>query len=143
MTETDFSPKLIEYSEKDDKFRVTGYGGRYGNTMNIARILSCERTGNTNDTSEFKRKKTRTLEFDLTDERKALERVMLHFAHFEKQAVRTGDKTYHVTLKYDRDDETEMVIHILSFGPMIKVIAPDRFIDLIKQRLIRQKRQVW
>ena len=36
-------------------------------------------------------------------------------------------------------DETEMVIRLLSFGPMVKVIAPESFVDLIKKRLVDQK----
>lgn len=35
--------------------------------------------------------------------------------------------------------ETEIVIRILSFGPMIKVVAPAHFENLIKERLIKQK----
>ena len=42
-------------------------------------------------------------------------------------------------VKYDKDDETELVIRILSFGPMVKVIEPYSFVDLIKKRLMMQK----
>ena len=63
----------------------------------------------------------------------------MHFAHFEKQAEKLDDKRYKVTVTYDKDDETEIVIRILSFGPMVKVTAPQHFVDLIKERLISQK----
>ena len=46
----------------------------------------------------------------------------------------------HQVMVYHKEDETEIVIRILSFGPMIKVTAPVHFIDLIKQRLIEQKK---
>ena len=36
-------PKYLEYSEKDDKFRVAGFGSRLGGTVNLGRIISCER----------------------------------------------------------------------------------------------------
>ena len=42
-------------------------------------------------------------------------------------------------LFYDESDETEMVIRLLSFGPMIKVIEPLAFKQLIRQRLKKQK----
>ncbi len=32
-----------------------------------------------------------------------------------------------------------MVIRILSFGPMFKVVQPDHFVNLIKERLRKQK----
>jgi predicted DNA-binding transcriptional regulator YafY len=64
---------------------------------------------------------------------------MLHFAHFEKQAQRLGDDQYLLHLKYDKDDETEMVIRVLSFGPCVKVLEPQHFAELIRERLITQK----
>ena len=39
----------------------------------------------------------------------------------------------------DRFDETEIVIRVLSFGPYIKVLEPECFVNLIKERLISQK----
>ncbi len=36
-------PQYLEYSEKDDKFRVHGLGRRFGETVNLGRILKCER----------------------------------------------------------------------------------------------------
>ena len=75
----------------------------------------------------------------ITDERSALERSMMHFAHFEKQAERLDDDKYILHLKYYENDEREMVIRALSFGPCVKVLEPQSFVDLIKERLIAQK----
>ena len=132
-------PHNIEYSEKDDKFRVMGDCDMQSRVINIGRIVSCRPYEG--DISRLKEKELRqeTVEFDLYDTRKALERVLMHFAHFEKEVVRIDDEHYHVTLKYEHSDETEMLIRILSFGPMIKVTAPKSFILLIKMRLERQK----
>ena len=82
----------------------------------------------------------RSVVFELKDERDALERVLLHFAHFEKTAERIEKNRYVVTIHYNKEDETEMVIRILSFGPVIKATAPEHFINLIKQRLLKQKK---
>ena len=81
----------------------------------------------------------RSVIFELTNQRNALERVLLHFAHFEKQAEKVDEDKYLVTVYYDKEDETEIVIRLLSFGPMIKVVAPRHLVDLIKERLINQK----
>ena len=35
-------PEYLEYSEKDDKFRLVASGCRYGKTINLGRILSCK-----------------------------------------------------------------------------------------------------
>ena len=141
LTHIVLMPESLEYSEKDDKFRLIGSGCRYGGTVNLARIVSCKPYTKPYEINSGKtvQPKKRTVEFELIDKRKALERVLLHFAHFEKQAEKIGVDRYRVTVSYDKDDETEMVIRILSFGPMIKVTAPQNFAELIKERLINQK----
>ena len=76
--------------------------------------------------------------FELMDHRNALERVLLHFSHLEKETRKLEEGKYLVTLKYDKEDETELVIRILSFGPFIRVTEPESFIDLIRERLVKQ-----
>ncbi len=135
-------PVGFEYSPKDDKIRVLSVGSKY-RTCNLARILDCRYTeGGTafmhqpiEDTPARE-----TLILLVTDERRALERVMLHFAHFEKQAERMDDLHYRLTLRYDPGDEAELVIRTLSFGHHVKVLAPDRFVSLIRERLIKQRK---
>lgn len=128
----------LEYSEKDDKFRIITRDSGMA-IINVGRIISCERYEGSRVRAMKRNPKTKKLVFDVTNERNALERSMLHFAHFEKQTEKIGENLYRVTLFYDKDDETEMVIRVLSFGPKIKVIEPDDFINLIKDRLKRQK----
>ena len=136
------APYKIEYSEKDDKFRLISKVKNRHSILNIARINSCEltETSMTDDLSEEdlpdNRRTSVTLE--IYNERKAMERVMLAFAHFEKSAVQISDDVYRLTLNYDSFDETELVVRVLSFGPMVKVIEPQRFVDLVKERIERQ-----
>ena len=35
-------PEYLEYSEKDDKFRLITSGCRYGHIINLGRIISCK-----------------------------------------------------------------------------------------------------
>lgn len=134
-------PQYLEYSEKDDKFRVIARDFRLGVTVNLGRIVCCEKYVGDEKGKVFRRisPRKRTVVFELKNERSALERVLLHFAHFEKQSEKLGEKHYKITVAYDKDDETELVIRILSFGPMIKVVAPAHFENLIKERLMKQK----
>lgn len=134
-------PQYLEYSEKDDKFRVIARDFRLGVTVNLGRIVCCEKYVGDEKGKVFRRisPRKRTVVFELKNERSALERVLLHFAHFEKQAEKLDEKHYKITVAYDKDDETELVIRILSFGPMIKVVAPAHFENLIKERLMKQK----
>lgn len=135
-------PKYLEYSEKDDKFRVVGAGGRFGSTINLSRILHCMAYEDTYHriTGKMNLSKPKKVVLELTDQRHALERVLFHFAHFQKEAERLEKDKYRITVFYDSEDETELVIRILSFGPLVKVMAPSQFVNLIKERLQKQQR---
>ena len=136
------APYKIEYSEKDDKFRIISKVKNRHSILNIARINSCELTDNSkvDDISEEdlpdNRRTSVTLE--IYNERKAMERVMLAFAHFEKSAVQVSDEVYRLTLNYDSFDEIELVVRVLSFGPMVKVLEPESFRNLIQERISKQ-----
>lgn len=133
--------EYMEYSEKDDKFRLIGSGPRHAETVNLGRIVRVRPYNKPYETHSVKglSPKKRNVQFELVDSRSALERVLMHFAHFEKQAEKLEENRYRVTITYDKNDETEIVIRILSFGPMVKVTMPQSFVDLIKERLISQK----
>lgn len=133
-------PIRLEYSAKDDKFRLIAAGGRSPTSINIARLRSVTLLEPYDpETQTDVRPRKDTLVLEVRDERNALERVMLHFSHFEKQAEQIDDRHYRLTLRYDRDDETELLIRVLSFGPLVKAVAPERFISLIRERLQKQK----
>ena len=134
-----FYPKEFEYSVKDDKIRILATGCKF-KQFNLGRVVSCDfynGYGPWHEKPKAERRKDLTLL--ITDERNALERAMLHFAHFEKQAERTDDGRYILRLKYYENDESEIVIRVLSFGPYVKVLEPESFVNLIKERLISQK----
>jgi hypothetical protein len=136
-----FIPYKIEYSSKDDKFRLITIGGWYGYMINIGRVKQCELLdGYSKKAFAPPVLRTTTLTFVLTDERNALERVMLHFSDCRKETRRLENGKYLVTLWYKPQDVTELVIRILSFGPMIRVTAPDSFISLIKERIDKQRK---
>jgi len=113
----------------------------YVKGINLGRIIFCEPYEGEYTPRKNTREITnlRNVELEVIDERKALERALLHFAHFKKQAERIEGDKYKVTVTYDGDDETEILIRILSFGPMVKVTGPDHFLNLIKDRLKKQK----
>lgn len=139
LIETCVIPERLEYSEKDDKFRLISSGFRFDSIINLNKILYCEKIY-----QNFPKRRSKLLQnhcelqLELLDERNALERVMLHFSHFEKEAVKIDEQKYRVKIIYDKSDETELLIRVLQFGAKVKVIAPDDFIERIKERLTAQ-----
>ena len=137
---TKFIPEKIEYSEKDDKFRVITSGCRYFSVVNLAKITKCSLYNGSCEIKPILKQVSRSfITMIVKDERNALERAMLHFAHFEKQVEKMGDNKYKVTIKYNTDDETEMVIRVLAFGPLVEVVEPADFRELIKNKLKKQQ----
>ncbi len=133
-------PEYLEYSEKDDKFRLITSGCKYVRIINVARIISCKLYfGDKLNSSVVYNEVTKNVTFELTDKRNTLERAMIHFSNFEKTIVKSGEGLYTVNIFYDESDETELLIRILSFGPTVKVVAPESFTELVKERLIKQK----
>ena len=133
-------PVRLEYSEKDDKFRLVTAGWRSVSTVNLAKIRACVHyTGEKPLDNEVREKLYDIITLKVTDERNALERVMLHFAHFEKQAEKLDKKHYLVKIKYSHDDEPEMVIRILSFGPLVEVVGSETFRNRVIEKLKKQK----
>lgn len=132
------TPHFLEYSEKDDRFRLIAAGRNRHWVINLSRVTQCSIAQRV-DQIPLKEAVKDTVCFELEDRRNALERVLLHFSHLEKETKRLSERKYQVTLKYDRQDETEMVIRILSFGPVIRVTEPEHFIVLVRERIEKQR----
>ena len=132
------TPHYLEYSEKDDRFRLFASGWKRSWIFNLSRITECVLADN-NRCAPLREAGKSHVTFELENRRNALQRVLLHFSHLEKETKRIGDNRYQVTLIYDRQDETEMLIRILSFGSVIRVTAPEHFIGLIRERIEKQK----
>lgn len=133
-------PKKLEYSEKDDKFRLLTLGNHHVSQINLGRIISCSVCQRDKECEiEAKPQNKKSVTLKITNERNALERCLLHFAHFKKRVERGEENAYFVYINYNESDETELVIRVLSFGPMVEVIEPSEFRNLIIDRLKRQK----
>ena len=133
------TPHFLEYSEKDDRFRLIASDRKRRWTINLSRIAQCE-PAFTCEHFPLPEPDMAEVTFELEDRRRSMERVLLHFSHLEKKTKRMDDTHYRVTLRYDRQDETEMVIRILSFGPAVRVTEPEHFIGLIRERIEKQRR---
>jgi hypothetical protein len=130
-----YTPHHLEYSAKDDKFRLATSAG----FVNLARITQCTSLDAISPTDKPYHEKEDWVVFNLIDQRGALDRVLLHFSDLRKETRQTGEDTYEVTLWYDAHDRTELVIRLIAYGPLIRVTQPENMIVLLKQRLLKQQ----
>lgn len=144
------APCQLQYSSKDDKFRLLcleHYKNQFSREMvlNLSRINACHlsRKQAPEDLKqkwfEKERKMPEPVVIEISGERNSLERCMLHFARYEKQTEYDSEKQVYISsIYYDPADETELLIDILSFGPVIRVLGPEPFLELVRDRVKRQ-----
>lgn len=144
--QTQAVPLAVEYSRKNDKFRfhcISRAGG--GLVMNAGRIRSAIPTGhiaeNLPSAEKYfaSRRCSTPVTVEISPERNGVERFMLEFAGYEKESeldLTTGKCT--AKIWYDKYDETELLIMLLSFGPIINILSPEGFRRQAAERTARQ-----
>ena len=132
-------PYRLEYSEKDDKFRLLAIQKERPLILNLSKIISCEQLEPISVEPRIPELQKVKLVLELINQRNALERVMLHFSHLEKETVQLDRKKYRITLWYEPRDERELLIRVLSFGPRLKVVEPASMVEQIKNRIKKQQ----
>ncbi len=149
----DHRPLRLEYSAKDDKFRVytakVWHGAFQGyHILNLNRIRdvgpSAEQYSGRLDLESWRirHRCNQPLLLRVTGERNGIERFMVEFSSYEKQSeYDEATKTCTVKLWYQQDDETEVLIRLLGFGPVIQVLGPERFVSQMRERVLRQAEQ--
>ena len=145
-----YVPARLEYSVKNDKFRLIALkksnNGMKPEILNIARIQTVQLTEkklpSSVDVNAIIRNSyyREPLRLHIINRRNALERTMLHFANYEKNTTKINENTYECLIYYNQTMETELLIEVLSFGPMLRVIGNDRFLNSLRTRLKNQKK---
>lgn len=146
-----YLPCRLEYSIRNDKFRLLATemkknGNNRIEIMNLERMKevtlipsSSADIPNINDiirNSYYKE----PVRIKIHNKRNALERAMLQFANYEKNTTKIDEDTYECLIYYNLKNETELLIEVLSFGPVIEVLGSHRFLRLLKERLLKQYR---
>lgn len=135
---TNLVPITLEYSAKDDKFRLQGMAGSRHVTLNLGKIITVELGEPLEQELSLISASQEKLVLELVDERHTMMRALMHFSDLAKETEKLDDTHYLLTVYYDKNDETEMVYRVLSFGPTMKVREPECFVELLKERLKEQ-----
>lgn len=136
----DLIPTDLEYSAKDDKFRLQCIEGKRRITLNLGKMIDVELGEHfeVECLASVPEEPQKKVVMELVDERKTLERALIHFSDLAKETDRLDDTHYRLTIYYDKCDETELLFRILSFGPTVIVKEPESFVELIKKQLREQ-----
>lgn len=145
-----FLPCKLEYSIKNNRFRLLALEVRKHSryrffTINLSRITEIipleQYAKYTPDINRYIKRgyHKEPVTLLIRNERNALERTMLQFANYEKNTTRIGENLYQCEIYYNKSNETELLIEVLSFGPMVKVIGNAGFLKQLRERLKRQK----
>ena len=135
---TNLVPITLEYSAKDDKFRLQGMAGSRHISLNLGKIITVELGEPLAEELPLVSVSQEKLVLELVDERHTMMRALMHFSDLAKETEKLDDTHYLLTVYYDKNDETEMVYRVLSFGPTMKVREPECFVKLLKERLKEQ-----
>ena len=137
-------PQYIEYSGREDKFRL--YAGDPGAVepdeplrLNISRILECRLLDESIPFVTKVKTRRETVVMELVDGENTLERAMFHFSFLEKKTERLENGRFRITLYYAKADETEILIRILSFGHQLHVISEGYIREELTARLASQR----
>lgn len=137
---TDLVPLSLEYSAKDDKFRLQAMAEHKQVTLNLGRIISVEAGDVIKAAKQLLKSETaqQKLVLEIEDERSTMVRALMHFSDLAKETEKLDDMHYLLTVYYDKSEETEMLFRVLSFGPTVKVREPESFVKLLKEKLKEQ-----
>ena len=130
-------PLKLDYSIKDDRFRLVIYRRHAYNYLLLSKIISC-RLGQEAKNIDIGLFDDSELCFTLFDEHNALERIMLQLADYKKEVYRLNDGNYEVKLYYNKGDEGQIIGRLLSFGPYVRVKSPDSVVRQIAQKVSEQ-----
>ena len=144
-----YLPCRLEYSIKNNKFRLLAVKTSTNNVQTVE-ILNLARMKDVTPLPRFAVEPPdlnslirssyykEPVRLRIHNKRNALERAMLQFANYEKNTTKIDTDTYECLIYYNQKMETELLIEVLSFGPMLTVLGSERFLRLIRQRLHRQ-----
>ncbi len=145
-----FQPLRLEYSLKNDKFRL--FTAKLHNNSEFKYyILNISGINNVSVSNKswvdsvsisgfFKfRKSLEPITVKVINERNGINRFMMEFACYEKYTeYDSQNDTITSQIWYDTQTETELLIRLLSFGPVLEIVSPKKVREQAKQRIKKQ-----
>lgn len=138
-------PVSIEYSMRDGRFRVSLYSLDDKRPV-MANIFTLTGLRLVDEDVGIDREAAKRLLFEqkyseepivleVTDRKAAMERCFMCFSGMERTARSLGNNKYEIRLNYYLFEEENLIRNIISLGPFVRVISPQRIADEIIARV--------
>ena len=140
VVEDVFEPISLQYSTKENRFRLFAYprGRDLIYMINLSRITEAS----VKDVIRSPRKgevELSYVELIFKRARETPQRLLLYFSNYERQTKKLDENHFSVKIAYPKADESEVLVNLLSFVPMVKVVAPEQMKEKFDERIRKQK----
>jgi hypothetical protein len=138
-------PVSIEYSMRDARFRVSMYS-LDDNRPVMANIFTLLDLRIVDEEVSMDRETAKRLLFEqkhseepvileVIDKKAAMERCFMCFSGMERTARELGNGKYEIRLNYYLFEEENLIRSIISLGPYVRVVSPQKIADEIVKRV--------
>lgn len=138
-------PLRIEYSIKDDKLRASVYSVDENrdimiNLHTLKKVDIIEENFDLNRDEIIRKIKERKyceepVTIILKDKKGAMERCFMSFSSFERSSKLIDKDTYEIDIYYYAFQETEVISKIMSLGPYVTVMAPEKIRKCVIEKI--------
>lgn len=132
-------PVELQYSIKEDRFRLFSVCDGKLRSFNLSRITACSLGDAIEEKKSAPKFEQTYVEVFIVNDRHTLERFLLTFSNYRRSTKRVDEETFKVRVTFPKQDANEVLINILSFTPMAKVIAPVYMLELYQAKIDRQR----
>ncbi|MBR4634373.1 WYL domain-containing protein [bacterium] len=130
-------PERIEYSQKEDRFKVIL--NSKNRPLDIQNIRLCEYTDKQLSPSKTKDILTCIVAIDIPEDKKYIrDRLFREFSSFERDCEKIDDTGHVLSFKFEKGDYKEVASRLLEFGPYVYCSEPECVHNRIKEKVKQQ-----
>lgn len=130
-------PERIEYSQKEDRFKVIM--NSKNRPLDIQNIRLCKYSDGKLSPSKKKEILTCVVAIDIPEEKKYIRnRLFREFSPFERDCEKIDESGHILKFKFEAGDYKEISYRLLQFGPYVYCSEPECVHDRIKEKIDQQ-----
>ena len=130
-------PERIEYSQKEDRFKVVL--NSKNRPLDIQNIRLCKYTDKSLSPSKEKEILTCIVSIDIPESKKYIrDRLFREFSPFERDCEKIDESEHILYFKFEAGDYKEIAYRLLQFGPYVYCSEPGCVRERIKEKIDQQ-----